>query len=376
MTIRILHILNELNPSGAEAMLQAASPYWQSLGINSEIVSTGVDVGPYAQALEEVGYHIHHIPFAPSFRFLYQIFKLLRREQYDVLHIYPERANFWYALTAYFAGVPRIVRTILNVFPFHGILRVRRYLQRWAMRRLLRVAMVSISTSVKQTEWHFFHNPTVLIASWYDSNRIRPPQPEERQRVRRQLCIPEGTLVVVSIGGCWPYKNHSALIEAIAILPRSSPILYLHAGREEPGYPERKLAESMGVYDRVRFLGIVPDILPILHAADIYAMPSLYEGFGVAAVEAMGAGLPVMLSDVPGLKDFREKCEDILWVEPKAQSIAATLLRFADLSILRRKEIGLALHRCALEWFGVDQGTRAYAALYRGQNLEAVSRVR
>src|SRR5207249_3719594 len=135
------------------------------------------------------------------------------------------------------------------------------------------------------------------------------------------------------------------------------------------GCPERKLAETMAASDRVHFLGIVPDILPVLYASDVYVMPSVCEGFGVAAVEAMGAGLPAILSDVTGLCDFREAGEGIYWVEPTPESITKGIRYFLHVSSSDRRRMGSKLSGYVHEHFSVEKGAGAYASLYRTTRL-------
>src|SRR5438876_9696275 len=110
------------------------------------------------------------------------------------------------------------------------------------------------------------------------------------------LYVPRDVIVLSSIGGCCSCKNHPAILSSLLLIPRDSRILYLHAGMETPAREERALAGDLDLTDKVRFLGVVPDILPILHSSDIFLMPSIFEGFGCAAAEAMGAGVPMVLS--------------------------------------------------------------------------------
>jgi glycosyltransferase involved in cell wall biosynthesis len=121
-------------------------------------------------------------------------------------------------------------------------------------------------------------------------------------------------------------------------------------------------------------LGAVLDVVPVLHASDVYVMPSLYEGCPIAAIEAMGAGLPVIFSDVPGLRDFREAGEGICWVEPTTEPIYKAMLSFIDMPTSRRRELGLRLSKYAHGCFAIDKGAEAYAQLYRGERVGKSSR--
>jgi glycosyltransferase involved in cell wall biosynthesis len=365
--MRILHLLNELKPSGAEAMLRAAGPFWRSRGIEGEILCTGESLGAYAEPLRAVGYRIHQIPFGGSISYSWKIYRFLKRHAFDGIHLHTERGSFWYAALAYLAGHRRVVRTFHNVFPFTGGLRIRRYVQRFAMRRVLKVRPVAISRSVRECEWDVFHNPAILIPNWFDSNCYSPPTPEERASARATLGIRPTTMVLASVAGCWSYKNHPAILHAIASIPRGLDIVYLHAGQEQEDHDERHLANELDISDRARFLGIVPDVALILRASDVFVMPSTYEGFGVAAAEAMGAGLPVILSNVAGLRDMHEVDDSIYWIQPTADDLAKAILHFYRMSDADRKAIGCKLSQQAHKLFGIETGAALYADLYQGR---------
>lgn len=363
--MRVLHILNELKPSGAESMLRAAAAYWRGQNLTSDILSTGSTLGAYASTLEKAGYHIYHIPFSPSYSFLIRVYKFLKRQGYDVIHIHTERANFWHAFLAYITKSRCIIRTVHNVFSFRKTLRLERYVQRWIMRRIFGVKMISIGSSVKSTELKIHGNYSIIVPNWFDSVKFKPPSMKERSAARKTLNIPNDVMIVTSIGGCSPQKNHSSIIKALAKIPKNASLIYLHVGPEVEGCPERKLAETVEVSNRVHFLGTVLDIDSILYASDVYVMPSLYEGFSIAAIEAMGAGLPVILSDVPGLRDLREVCESIYWVEPTSESIARAILDFLDMPASDLRDSGLRLSKCVHRNFAVENGAGAYASLYK-----------
>jgi glycosyltransferase involved in cell wall biosynthesis len=208
-------------------------------------------------------------------------------------------------------------------------------------------------------------NSTQLISNWYDSRRFFPPSEKDRQLAREQAGIDADDFVILSIGNCEPVKNHEELLKALAQIPEV-PFLYLHVGREKEGFPERQLAKELGIEERVRFLGYLENILPVLHASDIYVMPSLREGFSVAAIEALGAGLPGVFTNVPGLQDLKF-LDGLQWAEPQAHSLSQNILSFYKLSESQRRTIGGKIHQSVQDRYGIERGTRAYAAIYRGE---------
>ncbi|HEV2115389.1 MAG TPA: glycosyltransferase family 4 protein [Terriglobales bacterium] len=361
--MRVLHILNELKPSGAELMYLAAVELWQAHGLECEILATGAQPGTLASRMADAGFKIHHLPFRRSPRFPAKVCGFLRSGKYDAVHIDTERA--WYALAAYAAGVPCVVRTIHNNFPFRGLLRLRRAAQRWLMRRL-RVRMIAVSPSVQSTEAGHFHNPAEVVWNWFDDRRFRLPSEEERTGARDALGIASQAFVILSVGGCSPVKNHGAIIDAVAACAPEIPLFYLHAGEGPESRSERKRAILRHVENRVRFLGQLPheQLVLVLRAADAFLMPSLHEGLSCAAVEAMASGLPAIFSAVPGLRDFQAMIPGIRWIEPTAGSLASAVRELHAMPREQRWQLGAKLSAAAHREFGRTRGAMQYLTLY------------
>jgi glycosyltransferase involved in cell wall biosynthesis len=365
--MRVLHVLNELRASGVETMLRAAAGDWRAQGITGEILCTGEQLGVYAFTLRDSGYIIHHLPFTRSIGFLAAVGAFLWRNRFDTVHIHTERANFWYAAFAFLTGHRRIVRTTYAVFPFRGALRLRRYGQRLLMRRAFGVRMIACSESVRRQEWLSYRNAAPVVPNWFDSACYRPPRGEERAMARDAFAIEAQALVVCSVGNCSPVKNHVVVLRAIAALAGRVHIVYLHVGDERDDDKERCLAVELGITGQVRFLGPQLGLRTLLHASDVFVMPSLHEGFGVAAVEAMGAGVPAALANVEGLRDFRDMDPSIYWLAPTPGGVEAALLHFHEMGQSARQAAGERLSVSAHLRFGVAIGSAQYAALYRGE---------
>ncbi|MFN1650190.1 glycosyltransferase [Vibrio rotiferianus] len=97
------------------------------------------------------------------------------------------------------------------------------------------------------------------------------------------------------------YKDHESLLRAMQSLPQN---YELHLAGGGPKQEElQALATSLGIEQRVHWYGVISDIPNFLNSLDVYVQSSLVEGFGLASVEAMASGLPVLGSDVPGLDE-------------------------------------------------------------------------
>ena len=360
--MRVLHILDEFKPSGAETMLKTAAPYWKEEGLELGILATGKQIGDFKPDLEAAGYGIHHIPFERNLRFAAQVFQFLWKHEYDVVHIHPQRVNFVYCLAAAAARVPRIVRTVHHIFPHDGLLAQRVKLERQIATRLLGVEFISNSHSGKKNELERYGIDNDIIYNWYDNDLFQPPSQEQREQARQHLGLSDDTLALVSLGGFWDYKNYDYVVRALSQLPRGANVVYLHIGKN--GEALQREAEEQGVADQVQTLGFVDEVLPILHASDVYVMPSSIEGFGIAAVEAMAVGLPVILSKVPALKDFKRFTDAVYWVDPRVDDIVEAIRYFQSLSERERQEVGTELHEAVRDRFSPEVGAAQYLKVY------------
>ncbi|MBU1222272.1 MAG: glycosyltransferase [Gammaproteobacteria bacterium] len=362
--LRVLHVLGELKPSGAETMLVAAAPLFQAEGVMLDVLSTGTTSGPYAKRFEDAGYRLHHIPFSRSPGFFLRVRKLIQAGDYDVLHLHTEAANFWFGLVAKSVRVPVILRTVHNAFAFTGNLQWRRGVQRRLLNRM-GVRHVAISTSVHDTERRHYRLPTTLVWNWYNNLRFTETTHEARAAARKRFGVGEQDFVIASIGNCSSIKNHTAVIEAMAMLPSDARLVYLHAGIEEVGEPERELARALGVADRIHFVGGLGDVLPLLQAADAFVMPSIYEGFGIAAIEALGTGLPALFSDVAGLRDFRVDFPHLVYCGTTSEEVAVGIETLMRMPSPVRAAIRAEYPVIAQRRFGMERGVNEYLALYR-----------
>ena len=341
-------------------MLAVAAKQFRQHGVVTAILSTGERPGIYADLMRAEGCEVHHLPFAKTPAFFRSLYRFLQATRPNAVFIHTERAYFWYGLTARLAGVRKIVRFIHNVFVHHPWRRtVQNHILQW-----LGVTLVSGSQSVLHNEWTRCHTRTQMVPYWYDSQRIIPPTPEQRLASRRELNVKEGDFVILVIGNCSPVKNHTALLRAMALLPAETLAVLLHVGLEEEDGPERKLAAQLGLLERIRFLGFVNDLLPLLWAADGYVMPSLFEGFPISTLAALGTGLPVVLAATPGLLDFKEYIADLQWCDPnRPETISAGLQAVRHISDETRLALRQKMHAAVAETFGLEQGVRTYVRL-------------
>lgn len=342
-------------------MLRTAAPLFREAGVDCDVLSTGQVVGDYAGALEQAGCRIHHLSWSRSPAFFAAVARLVRRGAYDVVHLHAERSFFAYVAALRLAGVKKLVRTVHNNFDFRGALRFRRGVERRAAQRL-GVRFITIAPGVDGTERRCYGTSPTLIPNWFDSAQFRPVTAAERAAARSALGIADQEYALVTVGNCSDTKNHAALIAALAGRA-DRPWRYLHLGQEAAGQAERGQAQELGIAERVHFLRAVDDVRPVLRAADLYVMPSRFEGFSIAVLEALAMGLPALLADVPGLADVRQYVDGVSYSAPDAESLSAAL-RQAMARGPGLDPAGPARSAAVHGAFGAARGVRDYCRVY------------
>lgn len=125
----------------------------------------------------------------------------------------------------------------------------------------------------------------------------------DRKAKREELGLPENSFVVLSVGELNRNKNHEVVIRAIEKINNPN-IHYVICGEGPLEAYLKKLIESLDIEKQIHLLGYRNDIAEICNASDIFAFPSKREGLGLAALEAMACGLPLITSNVHGINDY------------------------------------------------------------------------
>jgi len=141
-----------------------------------------------------------------------------------------------------------------------------------------------------------------LVRNGVDIERFHPDAKAlHRSTMRRRLDIDEATPAFVLVGSGFERKGVAQALRALARVAGAALVV---VGTDKHADRYRSLAGSLGIADRVRFTGAVDDVLPCLAMADAFVLPTLYDPFPNAALEAWACGLPVITSDASGASEL------------------------------------------------------------------------
>jgi glycosyltransferase involved in cell wall biosynthesis len=246
--------------------------------------------------------------------------KFLRTLQADLYHI-PLNSVAWWMPQPYVLTV-HDMSTLL--FPAHRSFRNRMHEQRYRRGALRAARVISVSNSTRRDVETVLHVPPERIRTIYSAPdpafTVEAAGPEHDSQTLERYSIQKPFILYA--GTIRPQKNIPRLIEAFAVLrgelenhPEFRELRLVIIGDELSKYPAvRRAVVSSRVEQFVRFLGFVPmDTLRVFYrAAALFAFPSLYEGFGLAPLEAMACGTPVVASNLPSLVEAVDDAAELV----------------------------------------------------------------
>lgn len=159
----------------------------------------------------------------------------------------------------------------------------------------------------------------------------------DREAKREEIGVPRDAIVLISVGELAVRKNHETPIRALA-RAKNKNLYYVICGNGDLDQYLKKLSNDLDVADRMLFVGFREDIVELCKASDIYVFPSQREGLGIAGLEGMAAGLPLISSYINGIRDYTKDGETGYCLEPfDVNGFARAMDKLAADEKLRKK---------------------------------------
>ena len=355
--LAILHVDPERRFGGGEA---------QVMGLLRHLVATGqrqtLAADPdgklwrvaAAQGISVIPLRVrNHVDLLAGWR----LARVMAGRRYDIVHFHTARAHAMSLFLGPASGARRVVTRRMDYRPRGGPY------ARWLYNRAVD-AVVAISDGVRDA----------LLSAGVDRGRIHViPSGVDIQRyqatdrlrsaARAQYGLGADASVLAVVGALEPRKGHAALFDAVARL-RQPHVRILCAGTGSLQEQLRAKCAALGLGGQVLFLGWVDDVATVLAAADLVVMPSLQEGLGVAALEAMAAGCPVIASRVGGLPEALDEGRAGVLVPPGDDAALAVAIDGLLRDPARARALAAAGHERVRSRFTMAGMAEATLALY------------
>jgi glycosyltransferase involved in cell wall biosynthesis len=375
--MRVLYLIETLGVGGAENSLLELLPRMKQV---QPLVCHVYEGSELKDAYEAAGLPVVSLDIPPKYHFrraVHEVRALVREFQPHLIHTTLFRAEVVGRYVGRQSRVPVVCSFVSECyadvrwrsltptgrFKLKGIQLLDRLTAPWAAH------FIANSQTVRDSETRSLRVPPERVSVIYrgrDPERFALRLPREvAAKSRADLGLADGARVVINVGRLVDSKGHAELIEAFAHVIKTEPdaVLLLAGDGPEQSQIEAHI-RRLGLGASVQLLGSRSDIPELLAMSDVFAFPSHYEGHPGAVVEAMFAGVPMVLSDIPVHRETVEQGASALLVplhEPAPLAAAiVSLLR----DPARAAAIGTLAQQVALRHFTVERAARAYEALY------------
>lgn len=370
--LRVAQLVETLDAGGAEALAVDIAGALAARGHQSHLIVARGD-GPFrARVAGDVVFHDLERPrrdgsqvgrlvyFAGTGR---RLETYLRAHRIEVLQTHLPKANFL-GLAMAWRGACRVFPTVHNNREFdYGDAAgpLKRALRRAAYRNMLARCrgVIAVSEQVRVSladQLGVAGARAGRIRVVPNGVRVPAPRPEaERARLRAAWGVGDGQVLLVGVGRLTRQKDFAALVDALAGLPPAAGDWRCVIAGEGELRPEleRQLAAA-GLGARVRLAGLVDDVPALLAAADVFCLPSAWEGLPLVLLEAMGAGLPTAAFRIDGVVDVvTDGVEARLAAPGDGPGFTAALATLVADGSLRR-QLGAAARRLVTTRFGFE----------------------
>lgn len=387
--LRVLHLITRLVVGGAQenTLLTVARLDRTRYDVT---LASGPTVGPEGSLEERIPGDIEFVRIPELIRqphpikdavALARLVALMRRGRFDIVHTHTTKAGLLGRIAARIVGEPIVVHTP-HGHAFHDYLsrgwsealkRMERWLARWTD------VIICLTPAERDDHLRFRVAPAgkfEIIHSGVDISRFAAADARiEPSAKRRDLDLPTDGPLVGCVARLVPVKGVQYLLEAVPFIREAVPAATVVFVGDGPLRTEMELrAADLGLNGAVAFLGLRDDVPELLPLFDVVVLPSLNEGMGRAAVEAMAAGRPVVGTRVSGIQDvITHEVSGLLVPPADPQEIAGAVVRVLNDPANARRLVENARGR--LQGFSVDAMLDDIEALY-ARLLERAQRVR
>jgi glycosyltransferase involved in cell wall biosynthesis len=321
-----------------------------------EVIGVCAD-GPFLDTPRAEGFRIEalklerSVSLAAHWRAFRALLRLFRAERPDLVHAHMPISGFLARMAAWWAGVPRIAYTGHGFwfnFPGSWPRRAVGFAMEWLAARVTGTFLTVSEAEARDARRLHIHRGAIAIGNGRDPARFRP-DPEARQRIRTALGVCNEQVVVLAVSRLVWHKGYPELAAAMRMVPDAA--LWVVGERliSDRGPDMATLLRNAGLGERLRLLGYREDVPDLMAAADIFVLPSRFEGLPMSVIEAMLTGLPVIATNVRGpAEQVVPEVTGVLVQPGDSAQLAAALQRLAADPMLRTR-MGAAGRARALE---------------------------
>lgn len=353
--MKVMQIMPEFGLAGAEIMCENLTIELVKKGIDVVVVSLYDYHSAITDRLEKQNIKIYYLnkKSGLDLSMIKKLYRLFKEEKPEVIHTH--RYVMQYAIpAAVLARVKKRIHTVHNIATKETTEMAQKL--NWIFYHYFHVTPVALSKEIQSTvidRYHLSHQNVPVI---YNGINLKKCIVKESYKIN-------GKLRFLHIGRFSEAKNHLMLVEAFSKVHKKNPnteLVLIESGELEVEIKKKTL--EIGLLDSVIFAGLKENVYPDLNAADVFILPSLYEGMPMTLIEAMGTGLPVIATNVGGIPSMIQNGENGLLININVDDLTVAMLQLMDPQI--RGTIGINARKTAENIFSADVMSNQYYKAY------------
>lgn len=301
--MRILHTITSLELGGAEKLLTELIPAQIAMGHHVELLILSDKNAVFLDNFKNRNITVHVAKYnsISTWKNMFQIKKYAKKGKFDVVHSHLTHAQYWTSL----ASRIDFSKKRVYITTEHSTSNNRRkkfifkMIDRFIYKPYKKIISISPATQKALVDWIGGNKKRFeVIENGVDLSRFA----QGKKIDLSQYGLYEDDKIIIMISRFHPAKDQDTVIKSLEFLPKIYKLVLVGDGerREEL----ENLIKEKNLCSRVFFLGIRKDIPDLLKTSYVSVQSSIFEGFGITALESMGAGIPTIATDVPGLADI------------------------------------------------------------------------
>ncbi|EJF9978268.1 glycosyltransferase family 4 protein, partial [Vibrio parahaemolyticus] len=284
---------------------------------------------------------VREISPVKDFKALISLYKIFKKEEFDIVHTHSSKTGLLGRLAARMAGVPLVIHTV-HGFPFSSAKSKIIYMFYVFMEFLggrLSHKVICLHENDKKIcidKLKLSEDKLVVLPNGVNKNIFHPSDSSSLNLIRSELKLSKDKIIIGMIGRLWEQKNPKAMVDAaLSILSSRNDVVFVFVGEGELRASLEAMSDSYS--DNIKFLGWRSDTADLLRSFDIFSLPSLWEGMPLAIIEAMATGLPCVVSNIPGNNHLIENGKNgFLFELTNNEDFVNSLLNLIDDEVLRK----------------------------------------
>lgn len=359
--MKVLQVIPSFHIAGAEIMCENLCYSLKNCGCDVVAVSFYSDHTAITNRMEQAGIQLVYLnkKLGLDVSIYQKLFKLLKKEKPNVVHTHLGAARYAMPM-AVLCEVPCKIHTVHNIAQQEQE-KVGKIINRFFFRRC-NVIPVALSEKVKKTIEDVYGMPAQKVPVIFNGIDL------SRCQVKTDY-TKKGTFTILHIGRFMDVKNHELILKSFARFVKQHPDTRLELiGDGVLREKMEQLAIKLGIEKEVQFAGVQSNVYPWLHNADVFILPSKFEGLPMTLIEAMGTGLPIIASAVGGIPDLLKNEDEALLIDPTEEGIVQSLEILYD-DGERRESLGQKALQKSVH-FSAQAMAKEYLKLYELKTLK------